>query len=162
WMQDPINKIAHPISGKRVAEAFSWLVTDLLRSEGIVGLLLPATSLFTLEGRNYRRRFFTSHCVFRITNFSNLRWILFPRNEFPACTIVYRPWDNVDEEKPPIIHYAPLSIDQVVNSRESPWVITINEQEIQTIDASEPEAGETLVWKLALWGTFQDKRTIEH
>src|SRR6266496_1714019 len=84
WMQDPINKFDRPISGKRVAEAFSWLVTDLLQPEGIVGLLLPATSLFILEGRNYRRRFFASHRVFRITNFSNLRWILFPKYELQA------------------------------------------------------------------------------
>src|SRR5712692_9045583 len=161
WMRDPKNKIERPISGKRVAEAFSWLVTDLLRPEGIIGLLLPATSLFILEGRNYRKRFFTSHCVFRITNFSNLRWILFPKNEFPAFTILYRPSNNAEEEKPPINHYAPLSIDQIADSRESSWVITINEQEIQTIDALEAETGETLVWKLALWGTFQDKRAIE-
>jgi Eco57I restriction-modification methylase len=161
WMRDPKNKFEHPVSGKRVAEAFSWLVTDLLRSEGIVGLLLPASSLFNLESRNYRKRFFTEHCVFRITNFSNLRWILFPKNEFPAFTIVYRPSNNVEEEKPPIIHYAPLSINQIADSRESPWAITINEQEIQTIAPSDTETGETLVWKLALWGTLQDKRAIE-
>lgn len=161
WMQDGVNKIERPISGKRVAEAFSWLVTDLLRPEGIVGLLLPATSLVNLEARNYRRRFFTRHCVFRITNFSNLRWILFPKNEFPAFTIVYRPLHNSEEVKPPITHYAPLSIDQVADSRESPWVITINEQEIQMIDPLDAETGETLVWKLALWGTFQDKKAIE-
>lgn len=161
WIQDPKNKIERPISGKRVAEAFSWLVTDLLRPEGIVGLLLPATSLFILEGRNYRRHFFASHRVFRITNFSNLRWTLFPKNEFPAYTIVYRLSNNVEEEKPSIIHYTPLSIDQVANSRESPWVITINEQQIQMIDPADAETGETLVWKIALWGTFQDKRAIE-
>jgi len=161
WMRDPKNKIERPISGKRVAEVFSWVVTDLLNPEGIVGLLLPATSLVNLEARNYRRRFFTHHCVFRITNFSNLRWILFPKGEFPAFTIVYRPSNNVEEEKPPIIHYAPLSIDQVAGSQESPWAITINEQEIQTIAPPDTEAGETLVWKLALWGTFQDKKAIE-
>jgi Eco57I restriction-modification methylase len=161
WMQDRVNKIERPISGKRVAEAFSWLVTGLLRPEGIVGLLLPATSLVNLEARNYRRRFFTRHCVFRITNFSNLRWILFPKNEFPAFTIVYRPLQSAEEVKSPIIHYAPLSIDQVADSRESPWAITINEQEIQMIDPLDAETGETLVWKLALWGTFQDKKAIE-
>ena len=161
WMQDPVNKIERPVSGKRVAEAFSWLVTDLLRLDGIIGLLLPASSLFNHEARNYRRHFFTDHHVFRITNFSNLRWILFPDNEFPAFTIVYRPLNNAEEEKKPIIHYAPLSIDQVVDLRESPWVITINEQEIQMIDASEAETGETLVWKLAFLGTFQDKRAIQ-
>ena len=161
WMQDRVNKIERPVSGNRVAEAFSWLVTDLLRPEGIVGLLLPATSLVNLEARNYRRHFFTRHCIFRITNFSNLRWILFPKNEYPAFTIVYRPLNNTEEEKPPIVHYAPLSIDQVTNSRESPWAITISEQEIQTIDPYDAETGETLLWKLALWGSFQDKRAIE-
>ncbi len=161
WMQDPVNKVKRPVSGKRVAEAFSWLVTDLLRPDGVVGLLLPASSLFNHEAGNYRRHFFTDHYVFRITNFSNLRWILFPDNEFPAFTIVYRPSNNTEEEKPPIIHYAPLYIDQIADSRESPWVISINEQEIQTIDASETETGETLVWKLAFFGTFQDKRAIE-
>jgi N-6 DNA Methylase len=161
WMQDPVNKVKRPVSGKRVAEAFSWLVTDLLRPDGVVGLLLPASSLFNHEARNCRRHFFTDHHVFRITNFSNLRWILFPDNKFPAFTIVYRPSNNTEEEKPPIIHYAPLYIDQVADSRENPWVISINEQEIQTIDASETETGETLVWKLAFFGTFQDKRAIE-
>src|SRR6266487_2159391 len=160
-MQDPRNKAERPVSRKRVAEAFSWLVTDLLRSEGIVGLVLPATSLFNLSGHDYRERFFIRHCIFRITNFSNLRWILFPKNEFPAFTIVYRPWNNGEEKRPSIIHYAPLSIHQVADSRESLWAITINEQEIQTIDSLDAETGETLIWKLAFWGTFQDKRAIE-
>ena len=161
WMEDKKNKAERPVSRKRVAEAFSWVVTNVLRSDGIVGLVLPATSLFNLQGYNYRKRFFTHHCVFRITNFSNLRWMLFPKNEFPAFTIVYRPWKNRVEEKPPILHYAPLSIDQVDNSRTNPWTITVKEQEIQTIDHEDVETGETLVWKLALWGTFQDKRAIE-
>jgi len=161
WMQDKVKKIERPVSGNRVAEAFSWLVPDLLKPAGIVGLLLPATSLVNLEARNYRRHFFTRHCVFRITNFSNLRWILFPKNEYPAFTIVYRPLNNTEEDKPSIVHYAPLSIDQVTNSRESPWAITISEHEIQTIDPYDAETGETLLWKLALWGSFQDKRAIE-
>ncbi len=161
WMQNSRNKIERPISGKRVAEAFSWLVTDLLRPEGIVGLLLPATSLVNLEARNYRRLFFTRHCVFRITNFSNLRWMLFPKNEFPAFTIVYRPSHSAEEVKPPLIHFAPFSVDQIADSQESPWAITINEQEIQIVDPLDAETGETLVWKLALWGTLQDKKAIE-
>ena len=78
----------------------------------------------------------------------------FPKNEYPAFTIVYRPLNNTEEEKPPIVHYAPLSIDQVTNSRESPWAITISEQEIQTIDPYDAETGETLLWKLALWGSL--------
>src|SRR5713226_213380 len=91
WIASRTNKSERPISGNRIAEAFSWLVTDLLYPEGIVGLILPATSLFNLEARNYRKQFFTRHQVFRITNFANLREVLFPKNTYPAVTIVYSP-----------------------------------------------------------------------
>src|SRR5712692_1635948 len=160
WIASRTNKSERPISGNRIAEAFSWLVTDLLYPEGIVGLILPATSLFNLEARNYRKQFFTRHQVFRITNFANLREVLFPKNTYPAVTIVYSPVDET-EDKPPIIHYAPLSVNQITGVQNKPWVITINENEIQAVNASAAESGETVVWKLALWGTFQDKRAIE-
>ena len=42
-----------------------------------------------------------------------------------------------------------------------PWTITINENEISIIPASEAAKGETSTWKLALWGTHRDKRAIE-
>src|SRR6266849_5502455 len=161
WIASRTNKSERPISGNRIAEAFSWLVTDLLYPEGIVGLILPATSLFNLEARNYRKQFFTRHQVFRITNFANLREVLFPKNTYPAVTIVYSPVEET-EDKPPIIRYAPLSVDQITGVQNNPWVITINEGEIQVVNASDGESGETVVWKLALWGTFQDKRAIEH
>ncbi|MBV9022161.1 MAG: N-6 DNA methylase [Ktedonobacteraceae bacterium] len=161
WMSDPINKAKYPVGGNRLAEAFSWVVTDLLLPEGVVGFLLPATSLFNLESRNYRKRFFALHRIFRITNFSNLRQVLFPNNTYPAFTIVYCQANETEDNKPPIIHYAPLAVNQITGSQEKPWVITINEQEIQTVNSSDAETGETFVWKLALWGTFQDKRAIE-
>jgi len=160
WIANRTNKSERPISGNRIAEAFSWLVTDLLYPEGIVGLILPATSLFNLEARKYRKQFFTRHQVFRITNFANLREVLFPKNTYPAVTIVYSPVEET-ENKPPIIHYAPLSVNQITGVQNKPWVITINEKEIQAVNASAAESGETVVWKLALWGTFQDKRAIE-
>ncbi len=162
WMNNRSNKVERPIGGNRLAEAFSWLATDLLLPGGIVGFLLPATSLFNLESRTYRRNFFLKHRVLRITNFSNLRQVLFPNNEYPAFTIVYQRYSDTEDKKPSIIHYAPLAINQITGSQDNPWVITINEQEIQNIDPSDAETGETLVWKLALWGTFQDKRAIEH
>jgi hypothetical protein len=145
----------------RIAEAFSWLVPDVLSPEGIVGLILPATSLFNLEARTYRKHFFAKHRVFRITNFSHLRKMLFPRNDYPAFTIVYQPTKDEEEQKPPLLHCAPFSINQIPGSHDRLWTLTIHEQDIQIVDASDADTGETFIWKLALWGSFQDKRAIE-
>jgi len=159
WIKDT----NHAVSGQRVAEAFSWLVTELLSDGGIVGILLPATSLYNLNSRKFRQAFFTEHDVLRITNFSNLRDYLFGRGKrdvLPAATFIYR--TVVDpENRPDIIHYGPFAINQLAKSQNRPWTITINENEIQTVSAQMAITGESSVWKFALWGTYLDKDAIE-
>ncbi|MFC2006407.1 Eco57I restriction-modification methylase domain-containing protein, partial [Chloroflexota bacterium] len=163
WMEDPNNKSERPTGGKRIAEVFSWLVTDLLEPNGIVGLILPATSLFNLESKSYRQCFFSKNEILRITNFANLRAVLFGKDKsgvLPAATIIYRKAENT-REKQQIIHYAPFSVNQIAKMDKKPWVIIINENEIKTISSTEAEKGDMQIWKLALWGSYRDKRTIE-
>lgn len=38
WFTDNKNKYSRPTGGKRVAEAFSWVITDLLQPDGVAGL----------------------------------------------------------------------------------------------------------------------------
>jgi len=160
------NLTERPATGNRVCEAFSWKVTELLNTEGYTGLLIHATSLFNYESEKYRKKFFQTHEVVRITNFNNLANVLFDgRAKAPAATLVYSK-AKVGQEKPPIIHYGPFVINQVsnrlwqVNKKKSTWTITINENEIQTITPDEAETGKATVWKLALWGSYRDKRTM--
>jgi len=164
WFRQKKNKTSRPTGGKRVVEAFSWVVTDLLQSDGVVGLLLPATSLVNLKSQEYRRQFFARHEVYRITNFANFRDVLFGKKNsgvLPAAMLVYRLADE-NRTKPEIIHYAPfVATQQTTETNEEPWIITINESEIQTISPVEAEQGETSLWKLALWGTPYDKRALE-
>lgn len=164
WFKDKKNRVSRPTGGKRVAEAFSWVVTDLLQPDGVAGLLLPATSLVNLESQDYRQQFFTQHEVHRITNFANFRGVLFGKKNsgvLPAATLIYR-LANENRAKPEIIHYAPfVATQQTTEPNGEPWIITINESEIQAISPVEAEEGETALWKLALWGTSYDKRVIE-
>jgi hypothetical protein len=164
WIRKNIDD--KPATGNRVCEAFSWRVVDLLAFDGYAGLLVHAKSLFNHESEKYRKLFFTQHEVARVTNFSNLAYVLFGgRGEAPAATILYRQaLPNADKAK--IIHYGPFVVNQVSNrpwkqDKKNPtWTITINSNEIQTINSEDAESGELLVWKLALWGSHRDNKAL--
>jgi type I restriction-modification system DNA methylase subunit len=165
WIRRNIEE--RPATGNRVCEAFSWRVVDLLTPNGYVGLLIHAKSLFNHESEKYRKLFFTQHEISRITNFSNLAYVLFGgRGEAPAATILYRvALPNVG--KPEIVHYAPFVVNQVSNRPWKPdkknptWIITINSNEIQTVSPDSAEIGDMSTWKLAFWGSYRDQRAIK-
>lgn len=159
WMEK--NSAIYPVGDKSVAEAFSWRITKFLKTDGLAGLLMPATSLVNVKSKPYRQRFFSAFDVLRITNFANLREVLFDkRSTLPAATLIYQ-ITREETFPPPIVHFGPFSINQVANSKNRSWVLTINENEIQTIDPEEARFGETTTWKLALWGNHRDKRALE-
>jgi hypothetical protein len=167
WINDSENRQKRPVAGNRGAEAFSWRVVDLLNDDGCTGLVLPATSLFNHESKRYRQEFFKQHEVLRITNFTNLRYVMFyGRGKAPAATVIYRKVLS-SQPKVSIIHYGPFVINQVLSKaweearRKEAWVLTINENEISTVTAEEAEAGEAVTWKLALWGSYRDKKTLQ-
>ncbi|MEZ4862359.1 MAG: DNA methyltransferase [Caldilineaceae bacterium] len=159
WIQEKAK--VYPVGDKRVAEAFSWRAGELIEPDGTLGLLMPATTLVNLKSKRYRQQFFSKYKVVRVTNFANLRDVLFDkRGTFPAATLIYR--NNLPEvREEPIIHYGPFAINQVSDGSRRPWVLTINENEIQYIESKDAQQGETRIWKLALWGTQRDKRALE-
>lgn len=159
WMKANISTC--PVGDRSVAQAFSWRVGAVLADDGLVGLIMPATSLVNLKSRKYRQAFFAAHDVFRITNFANFRRFLFDgRSEAPAATIVYAKTSEY-KAKPEIVHYGPFSVNQIPHLHGAPWSIVINGDEIQTVSPLEAERGETTTWKLALWGTHRDRRALE-
>ena len=159
WIEK--NKVEKPVGDGRVVEAFSWRVGEKLKSDGIIGIVHHATSLFNAKSKKYRQSFFQQHEVYKVTNFSNFRDYLFDgRATAPAATIIYCLYKE-NHEKSQIIHYGPFSVNQIQNFGNSLWAITINESEVQTVTPDDAETGEGFVWKLALWGTHRDKRAIE-
>ena len=154
--------------GNRIAEAFTWRVTDLLNADGLVGLLTPAMSLFNHESNEYRQNFFSNNHVFRITNFANMAFVLFNgRIIVPAATLVYGKVLSKGN-KFQISHYAPFVVNQVANrpwnnkKKQGTWSIVIHENEIQSISPIEAERGEAETWKMALWGNYRDKKVFEY
>jgi type I restriction-modification system DNA methylase subunit len=165
WINENFN--SRPVGGNRVCEAFSWRVVDLLDINGYVGLLIHANSLFNHESQKYRKSFFRDHSVARVTNFSHFVHILFSgRGQEAAATVIYNKAEP-GIEKPEIIHYAPLMINQIANRpwrrghKQMTWAITINENEISMILPEDVETGDLLPWKVALWGNLRDTKSYK-
>ena len=149
------------VKGNRVADAFAVKAGRLLADEGVAGLLLPATTLFNLEGKSFRQAFFTEFAVARVTNLANLRGNLFGKRAIlPTTTLVFGKM-NEERSAKPIIHHGPFATNQVASNTDELWVLTIHGSEIQLISQSDAATGETSVWKLALWGTPRDGRSLD-
>ena len=78
--------------------------------------MLPVYSI--TNRRDIGKSFSQQHEALRVTNFTNLRYMIFDgRGEAPAATFIYRKAPP-SQEKATIIHYGPFAINQVLSK---PW-----------------------------------------
>jgi type I restriction-modification system DNA methylase subunit len=166
WIRQ--NKAEFPISGNQIAEAFAWRVTQSLSDKGLVGLLLPAATLFKKSAGKFRTNFFAKTKTWCVVNFANLRHLLFRNATKPAAAFFYSQSKcNEVTEQTNIITYAPFAVDQVncyakgSRAKDELWTIIINDCGIKEIPNSEATSGSSLPWKLAMWGTVRDKHLLE-
>lgn len=166
WIQHARQAGTMPVARYRSSEAFTWRVRDRLGDSGVVGLITQATSLTNDQSADYRKAFFSQNAVQRVTNFSNLAYVLFESAEEPAADLVYS-LPKAGMPLPDIVHFGPLVADQPAimpgsdRRRRTPWVLTISESEIKTVSVTEAIQGEGTTWKRALWGNPRDRRMFE-
>lgn len=164
WMK--AHEQSHPTSGQQIAEAFLWKSGEHLEREGICGLVVLAMTWFKKEGTDFRRRFFAEHRVWCLANFANLAYVLFAgRSERPASVIFFD--RQVPDDGHVITTFAPFVADQVANRPEKPnsrlvtWNIAVSGNDIHEVDNASARAGDSLTWKLAMWGTSRDRKLLE-
>ncbi len=165
-----INKVKRPVNRGQSAEAFAWKALDSVTDRGVIGLLLPAMTLFKQESTaklGFRQAFFRSAAVLTVANFTNLREVLFTRRaRLPSAAVFYRP-PSTRETETPLLVYSPFVINQEANRpiggdrRKAVWGLIPNSSEISFIDRSDLSTGSSLPWKLAMWGTDRDRRLLE-
>lgn len=63
--------------------------------------------------------------------------------------------------KPPLVINQALSESWKESGDRETWMLTINEDEISTILPEEAESGESLTWKVALWGSHRDTKALQ-
>lgn len=167
WINEAAKR-GKMVGERRLDEAFTWRVSDMLQEDGFAGLLIKATTLVNSSSSEYRKGFFKFNEVHRITNLSNLRHILFmgpegKRAQAPAACLIYKK-SSSEISKKPILHFGPFVVDQIPirskGGRRSVWTIALYESDIQEIDYKEALEDTACLWKTALWGNHQDRRAI--
>ncbi|MHC4867309.1 MAG: HsdM family class I SAM-dependent methyltransferase [Planctomycetota bacterium] len=175
WMRE--KKTHHPVSKYQLAEAFAWKVLECVGKQGLVGLLLPAATLFKKSAKRFRSQFFTSTDTWCVVNLANLRYLLFrdarksdSKNQGsskPAAAFFYTASPAPGQaEGYNIITYAPFAVDQLVRysqnqgRKEKIWTLIVNSTEIREVPFAEAANGSTLPWKLAMWGSPRDKHLL--
>ena len=169
WMNANAEK--YPTGGNQVAELFAWKATEHIGAKASVGLLMPAMTLFKDESTAFRRAFFAGVKVHTVVNFANMAVVLFAgRSRVPAATLFYRKRpdgaDAIDDAEQ-ILTFSPLVANQEANRpigfnrKADTWAITINGSELREVGIAEAIRGDALTWKLAMWGSYRDRRLLE-
>ena len=82
-----------PVPAKDIAWGFVWKSLKVLKSDGLVALLLPAMGVLhntSSESQSARRQFMRAARVKRIINLSDLCFQLFDGAQRPTCFALYR------------------------------------------------------------------------
>lgn len=159
WIRE--NAKNRPVGNNEVARAISWKVEENLAPNGRAALLLPAMSLFETAAKSFRAEFLSRFDVTTVANFCNLRWVIANgRFTVPAAALFFK---HRDEECSEIVRvFSPMIANQEVtrprekNKRIESWLITIDSSDVREIPASSIVSGESLSWKIAIWGCPSD------
>jgi len=154
------NSEKYPVADYRLHDAFAWHVQDFISDKGVVGLVMPTSSLLNDKTEAFRKAFFAATNLLKVTNFSNVRRILFEgRAIVPPSAWIYGKNTNV-EPREYVKHFAPKTINLPTCSNQEMWTITVNEADVQYLPFSKILDGNALHWKVAQWGSLQDISNI--
>lgn len=152
-----------PVCGKEIAEAFAWKAADHLGAGGVVAFAMPAMSLFVKQ-KDFRASFLARMDVKAVANLANLRRVLFGRRaEHPCAIFFYTRREGLPE---PVHVYSPMVANQEAGrparaGEQRPiWSITVNHSEIRVLEHDDIAHGETLPWKICMWGSSRDLRLL--
>ncbi|MBZ5560853.1 MAG: N-6 DNA methylase [Acidobacteriia bacterium] len=167
WMKR--NRTDRPVGGNQMAEAFAWRAADLAAPEGVIGLLVPAMTLFKYESKAFRQAFLRESRLWFVANFANLAEVLFAgRARLPAAAFFYsRKPEQLDLQSAQemVEVYSPFLATQPVaqgrkNRRVAMWSLFVDACDLRELAYRDIIDGKARPWKLAMWGSPLDERVI--
>ncbi len=137
-----------PMPGREDAWAFVWKALQHVRENGVVAFLLPAMGFLhnhAAQAVDARRRLLRDARVFRIVNFSDMRFQLFEHAKRPAALVVF---GRAQTDQPDYrVDYWTPKADLNFKIRR---VITLSSVDKQTV-ASRDAKNDPSVFKRRLW-----------
>jgi len=171
WSWITRNRKEYPVGGNQLAEAFAWRSSEVLARDGIAALLLPAMTLFKYESTAFRKCFFRKMRLWNIANFANLSDVLFSgRATLPAASFLYsrngglsvgQLDENSIEVYSPFRGNQPASQGENERRRKQTWNIVINASDLREIQYRDIIDGNSLIWKISLWGSQIDVTVLK-
>jgi hypothetical protein len=146
-----------PIASNQVAEAFTWKSAQHCLSDGAVGLVLPAISLFKDNPKFWHalsKRFYISS----VANFSSFAEVLFENATTAACVITLQPRPvSLDDET---LVFSPLLLNQpeisIGSDPVAPLSITVNRSEVRAVRSSSLSTLSSAHWKAVVFSGLRD------
>lgn len=163
------NRSEHPVGGNQMAEAFAWRAAHLVGPEAVVGLLLPAMTLFKYESKGFREAFLKQNQLWCVANFANLAEVLFAgRARLPAAAFFYsRKAEQLDLRSghETVEVYSPFLATQPAaqgrgRKRVALWNLVVDSCDRRELTYSELLNGSPQPWKLAMWGSAIDQKLL--
>lgn len=148
------EKLPHP--AKDIAWCFIWKSLQVVRTEGLVGLLLPAMgTLHNVGSPKALELFFQKARVQRIVNLSDLCFQLFDRASRPTALAIYRP--QTGEGQPYRFEYWVPKADLNLRLKRT---MTLSRAD-RTHLRSDQIACDPAVFKRKLWARSPDERLLQ-
>ena len=149
------HKLPHP--AKDIAWCFIWKALRVVKSGGIIGLLLPAMgTLHNLDSLEARRLFLRKARVTRIINLSDLCFQLFDRANRPTAMALYRPNDN--EEAPYRFDYWMPKADLNLRLKRT---MTLSRSDRARLRSDQAQDDPT-IFKRRLWSRMPDEKLLQY
>lgn len=162
WME--ANKKDRPVGGNQLAEAFAWRVGEVLDTDGVAALLIPAMTLFKYESVGFRKAFLEEYQLWAVANFANLVNSLFAgRATLPATALFFCSSTESSRVGYSIETYSPMLATQPASRagrHQTIWNIVVNAGDLQEVEARDVVNGQFLPWKIAMWGSSIDSRVL--
>ncbi|MCK5000197.1 MAG: N-6 DNA methylase, partial [Anaerohalosphaera sp.] len=160
WRNSKGKRCANILApNNQIAHGFMWKAPEYLSNEGVACLLLP-TSVLLNDGTNkFQKEWLQSVTIERVTNFSDLRYVLFANAIHPCSAIRFRP--SSPNSNCAIVYESPKT--DYRSQQGGP--VYLREEDISLLrlkdilDAS-INGKAPLIWKSCYWGSWRDQRLL--